>query len=394
MDEFGSTSEVEAHTDVDAGVDASIDAASVVGLDELEAARDEGPSTDRELRRKRLAAMMFGEDTGPSHFGRYLLLEHLGEGGVGTVQLAYDAELDRRVALKLLRAHHNVSEAARLRMRREAQALARLSHPNVVPVYETGEIDGQVYIVMEFVVGQTLRAWARGGEGGQARRSWSEILEVYLQAARGLAAAHATGVVHRDFKPDNAILGEDGRVRVLDFGLARDARSSAEETAPPETGDAEQTGGSLDPDASGRAALGLEEDADEDADEGALEHAVTRPDANPSARSGSQPAGEGWVFERTSTGERPSSFDEDLTATGAVLGTPAYMAPEQYLRAKVGPTADQYSFCAALFEALYDRRPFAGKTLSPPASSAGSRPSTAPPSSSPSSSPRPRRRRA
>ena len=129
---------------------------------------------------------------------------------------AYDERLDRKIAVKHLHLTRGDGTQGEARMLREAQALARVSHPNVVQVYEVGEHQREVYIAMEFVPGRTLRAWSRAQV-----HPWREVLEVYLQAGRGLAAAHAAGVVHRDFKPDNVMLGDDGRVRVMDFGLAR-----------------------------------------------------------------------------------------------------------------------------------------------------------------------------
>ena len=168
--------------------------------------------------------------------------------------------------------------------------MAQLSHPNVVPVYDVDQAGSAVFISMEYVAGQTLREWSRS-----ERRPVSEILRVYSAAGRGLAAAHEAGVLHRDFKPANAILGEDGRVRVMDFGLAR----------------------------------GL----------GGLE-----PIAPPQARSGSG---------------SHHSLSDPLTEAGHVMGTPAYMAPEQFKRPGTDASTDQYAFCIALFEALYGKRPFA-----------------------------------
>jgi serine/threonine protein kinase len=150
--------------------------------------------------------------------GRYLVLSVLGSGGMGVVFAAYDPQLDRKVALKLLRAGLGVNtKEARARLRREAQAIAQLSHPNVVGVYDVGATDdGDLYIAMEFVEGDTLTTWLK-----RWPRTWREIVDVYLQAARGLYAAHSVGLLHRDFKPDNVLVGGDGRVRVTDFGLAR-----------------------------------------------------------------------------------------------------------------------------------------------------------------------------
>ncbi len=150
--------------------------------------------------------------------GRYVILDRLGTGGMGVVYSAYDPELDRKVALKLLRPDRGSSadDAARLRLLREAQAIARLSHPNVIAVYDTGSFGDQVFIAMEFVEGWTLRQWLE-----ETKPPWREILDRFLLAGRGLAAAHAAGLIHRDFKPDNVLLGKDDRVRVVDFGIAR-----------------------------------------------------------------------------------------------------------------------------------------------------------------------------
>ncbi len=150
--------------------------------------------------------------------GRYTVLERLGEGGMSVVLAAYDARLDRRVALKLLRMEANPDDVhPELRMVREAQAMARLNHPHVVAVYDSGQLeDGSFFIAMEYVEGQTLRQWCK-----EKPRSWREVLEIFQLAGSGLAAAHAAGLVHRDFKPDNVLVGRDGRVRVTDFGVAR-----------------------------------------------------------------------------------------------------------------------------------------------------------------------------
>ncbi|MCC6559586.1 MAG: serine/threonine protein kinase [Polyangiaceae bacterium] len=225
--------------------------------------------------------------------GRYIVLETLGSGGMGVVYAAYDPELDRRVALKLLRrVLIGRSQDLRSRMMREAQALARLSHPNVVAVHDAGTFRGSVFLAMELIDGVTLGQWL-----SQRARPWREVVETFAKAGRGLAAAHAAGFVHRDFKPANVLVSEDGRVRVVDFGLVR--AGSPEE------------------------------------DEG-------------------DPAGE--------VGERGGEAAHALTQTGTVLGTPAYMAPEQFERGAVDARADQWSFCAALFEALYGRRPFTANT--------------------------------
>lgn len=144
--------------------------------------------------------------------GRYLVLDAVGSGGMGVVYAVYDSELDRRVAMKML---HSAGPRANERLLHEARAMARLAHPNLVPIYDSGTWAGRVYLTMEFVVGQTLGAWLR------TPRSVHEVLAAYAAAGAGLLAAHRAGVVHRDFKPENVMVGADGRVRVLDFGLAR-----------------------------------------------------------------------------------------------------------------------------------------------------------------------------
>ncbi len=252
------------------------------------------------------AVRLFGksvEAAQAARIGRFSVLRHLGRGGMGVVFSAYDEELDRRVAIKLLRSAHSRSSEARVRMLREAQAMARLSHPNVAQIHEVGEYDGQVFIAMEYVHGQTLRSWSQVGG-----RGWREILDMFLQAGRGLAAAHHKGLVHRDFKPENVLVGDDGRPRVVDFGLA-----SADDAV-----------------GAGERELG-ERTASAWASE-ALDTAPPRGEvAPPSPR---------------------------LTRTGTVLGTPAYMAPEQHLGRIADARSDQFSFCVALFEALHGARPF------------------------------------
>ncbi|QSQ24796.1 tetratricopeptide repeat protein [Pyxidicoccus parkwayensis] len=149
--------------------------------------------------------------------GRYLVLSLLGEGGMGVVYRAYDPELDRRVALKLLRvgALGLEAERGRAHLLREAQAMARVSHPNVVPVYDVGTFGPHVFLAMELVDAQTLGEWLKSSP-----RPPRQVLSLFLDAGRGLAAAHAAGVVHGDFKPENLLVGSDGRVHVTDFGLA------------------------------------------------------------------------------------------------------------------------------------------------------------------------------
>ena len=232
--------------------------------------------------------------------GRYTILGTLGRGGMGLVYKGYDAELDRRVAIKLF--HRNPesvgdSHAREIHARaiREAQALAKLSHPNVVAVHEVGSFEGQVFIVMEYVLGETLREWL-------ARRPpYARMLEVFVQIAQGLAAAHRAGIIHRDLKPENVVVRSDGHAQVLDFGLARTAEVIE------------------------------------------AEHDITG-HSHPRAR-------------------QDSNQHVTLTSPGDLIGTPAYMAPEQLLRERACERSDQYSFCVCLYEAIHGVRPFVANTV-------------------------------
>ena len=215
--------------------------------------------------------------------GRYDLLGLLGAGAYGVVYRAFDPDLRRTVALKVLRPdEHSNDPLRRERMVREAQAMAQLSHPNVVAVYDVGVHSDTIYIVMEYVAGGTARDFLTRQSRGMA-----EVLGMYLQAGRGLAAAHAKGLVHRDFKPENVLVGSDGQVRVTDFGLAR------------------IVGGAV--------------------------AAPTRPDRQQSI---------------------------ELSATKGLIGTPGYVAPEQFAGAAADARSDQFSYCVALFAGLYGRHPF------------------------------------
>ena len=227
----------------------------------------------------------------PAKIDRFEIKSKLGEGGMGVVLLATDPLLGRRVAIKVLHRNPGVdAEAAKRRLLREAQGMAQLSNENVIVVHEVGTHGDQVYLAMEYVTGGTLGRW-------QADRGWREILELYRRAGQGLQAAHDAGLVHRDFKPDNVLVGEDGRVRVMDFGLVASAGDPVDQLS--------------------KTSAGL--------------------------RSGSE-------------------LVTKLTQTGAVMGTPRYMAPEQHLGHVVDARADQYSFCVALYEALYRQPPFIGTT--------------------------------
>ncbi len=238
--------------------------------------------------------------------GRYRVLDCVGVGGMGVVYAAYDPVLDRRVALKLLRGTSDGrgSQGRNARLLREAQALAKLTHPNVITVHDVGTWQTQVFVAMEYVEGQTLKAWLR------VRRTWAELREVFVAAGRGLAAAHGADLVHRDFKPDNVLIGRDGRVRVTDFGLARWGQAPR-----------------------GEADLRATDELRISSSTGLV---VDRPEPSPVV---------------------------SLTETGSLVGTPAYMAPEQYEQRPADAASDQFAFCVALFEAIYGERPFAGRTV-------------------------------
>jgi len=165
--------------------------------------------------RHRVHEELFQHDD-PVRVGRYTVLDRIGVGGMGMVYAAYDRSLDRKVALKLLYRSRTASDDALGRLLHEAKTLAKVSHPNVVQVYDVGEHHGDLFIAMEHVQGTTLGRWLAKGE-----HSWRQAVDLLLAAGRGLAAAHAEGIVHRDFKPDNVLVGEDGRVRVVDFGVAK-----------------------------------------------------------------------------------------------------------------------------------------------------------------------------
>jgi tetratricopeptide (TPR) repeat protein/predicted Ser/Thr protein kinase len=174
--------------------------------------RPEPPTADEDIAR-RVAERLFGPEptSRPPTVGRFRILRLIGAGGMGTIHLAHDDQLDRKVALKSLR---RLDSRSRERSLREAQAMARVKHPNVVEVHEVIELDGEIHIVMEYIEGATLADWQRD-------KHWRPVLEAYVQAGRGLAAAHDVGLLHRDFKPSNVLIStKDSIVRVADFGLA------------------------------------------------------------------------------------------------------------------------------------------------------------------------------
>jgi tRNA A-37 threonylcarbamoyl transferase component Bud32 len=241
-----------------------------------------------------------GFDHAGSRAGRYEIRERIGAGAMGVVYEAFDPQLHRKLAVKFVVPQRDTPRA-RDRLLREAQALARVKHPNVVSVYDAGESGGQVFIAMDFVAGVTLAKWLTRAH------TWREVVPMFVQAGRGLAAAHAAGLVHRDFKPDNVLVDEHGIARVADFGLVRPLDESTQgehaDVTPPETS----------------TSTGID----------------------------------------TATGHG-TLVDDSLTQAGTIVGTPAYMAPEQAHGGVADPRSDQFSFCVALFEGLHGRRPHDG----------------------------------
>ena len=236
--------------------------------------------------------------------GRYIVVERIGTGGLGDVYAAYDPELDRKIAIKLLKPEATEAGVEGMgdpttRLLREAQAMAKLNHENVVTVYDVGTFAGQVFIAMEFIRGETLTRWVAAKS-----RTWSEIRDVFVAAGEGLAAAHAVGLVHRDFKPANVLVSDKGEVTVLDFGLARivDAQvpiSDDRVSSPPVRG-------------------------------------VPKP---------------------------MSLLDHAVTDVGLVLGTPPFMAAELFEGAPGSARSDQFAFCVSLYKALHGIRPYPAQTV-------------------------------
>ncbi|RMG94715.1 MAG: serine/threonine protein kinase, partial [Deltaproteobacteria bacterium] len=264
----------------------------------MAAARDGAQTTDEADALARIRARMGLSDDVPT-IGGYEIRRRIGSGAMGVVYLAWDPSLGRNVAIKLL-STRAPTEAATERLVREARGLARLQHPNVLTVFEVGRHDDRVFVVTEYAPGGDLGSYLR-----ERRPSLAEILRIFVEAGRGLAAAHDAGLVHRDFKPANVLLDAEGRAKVADFGLVRVVTDESD--AP-------------------------------------LSH--TPADATPGMAAG---AG--------------STDAANLTRTGALVGTPAYMAPEVLQGAPSDPKSDQFAFCVALYEAVAGTRPFAGASL-------------------------------
>lgn len=303
--------------------------------DDLAAADTDAPDSGFDMLLRQVAAApswKLGGDDGEIGEGEtigdnYVVEGKIGHGGMGVVYRARDTKLDRDVAVKL---HLGATGSTAVRrLVREARAMAQLSHPNIVNVFDVGEHRGQVFIAMEYVPGGSLRRWLAKGP-----RPWGEVLDLFIQAGRGLAAAHAQGLVHRDFKPDNVLLDGQGRALVADFGLATlDARSVA--------------GGSPSP-----------------LDDSSASHSGASP--VPTELGARTEPGHRTPMVTGPGSARSASSDEmlggRLTATGGAVGTPAYMAPEQYAPADLTAAADQFAFSVALYEGLYGRRPYTARS--------------------------------
>lgn len=315
---------------------------------------------------------------------RYVIVEALGSGGMGAVMLAYDTVLSRRVAIKVLHTEL-VSEDARSRMQREAQAMAQLSHPNVVAIYDVGAYQGNLYLALEYVEGETLRTWLK------EPRTWQEVVAVMKGAALGLAAAHAGGIIHRDFKPANVIVAKDGRVCVLDFGIASantqpqvgplstrsggySALGSGRISNPPSNPSSPGSSPPSSPPSnpshtpSSRQSLRLPSggtlnprDIVASLTQATSTATSTRPASspptaltpNPNGGALSSPSGMG-----ADSGPSSSLFDEKLTETGAIVGTSGYFAPETVLEHRADARSDIWSFCVTFWRALYGEPPF------------------------------------
>ncbi|HTL37698.1 MAG TPA: serine/threonine-protein kinase [Kofleriaceae bacterium] len=270
--------------------------------------------------------------------GRYVVLSELARGGMSVVYVAYDPELDRRVALKVVRGS-KLSELHRARLHREAQALARLSHPSVVTVFDVGDIEDDTFVAMELVDGVTLREWLK-----QTPRTWREVVRVILAAGRGLAAAHAAGIVHRDVKPDNIVIAANGTVKLVDFGIARDL------------GDRSGDSAELD-----QAAIAeVEASTRESTRDSMRARRESRDSLRDALRDSMRDSMDDLHLAANSSGGMAARPLEQITQMGFIVGTPAYMPPEQRSdKPEADERSDQFSLCATLYEGLYARKPFA-----------------------------------
>ena len=293
------------------------------------------------MRKAQVRAALFQKKVAVK-IGRFTLLERLGAGAMGEIYAAYDDRLDRAVALKLVRHGSDHTVKADELLLREAQALAQVSHPNVVQIYEAGTHGGRLFIAMELIRGGTLTSWLEDHARLPRPHRQREILRLFIAAGRGLEAAHSAGVAHRDFKPDNVLVGKDGRVCVVDFGLARVLVDDPTlRLSPPAPGDDDAT---VTDDFSQGETLPIE---------------PGEPGAAPSDGSRLGRLGE---REASSAGDAPKrTAATRLTRTGTVMGTPRFMAPEQIRGGVPDHRSDQFSFCVALYHALYGAFPFDGE---------------------------------
>ena len=346
------------------------------------------------VRKAQVRAALF-RPSEPIRIGRFILLEPLGAGAMGEIYAAYDEQLDRKVALKLVRGGSQLTAKADERLLREAQTLAQVSHPNVVQIYEAGTYNGRLFIAMELVRGKTLTRWLRDAMQLPRAVRQREILRQFIAAGHGLEAAHAAGVAHRDFKPDNVLVGDDGRVRVVDFGLAR-ALGDEPELVGAVVGELGEGGAVVGELGEGGAVVGElgEGGAASAREREALARdighgpTVVLEDAAPPVGGASLiplvtggstidhvPEPPARDAAKASTGKSSQSQRDPgasaprlkaalrLTETGTVMGTPFFMAPEQMRGAIADRRSDQFSFCVALYHALYEAFPFSGRSL-------------------------------
>jgi serine/threonine protein kinase len=283
--------------------------------------------------------------------GKYILERRIGAGGMGEVWAAHDPDLDRRVALKVLRPALAGNDDARARLQREGRAMARLRHPNVITVFEAVFSEGRGAIAMELIDGKSLADWLATKPRPNA------IVDALLAAGRGLAAAHAAGMVHRDFKPHNVLVDRDGRIVVTDFGLARASETASSSIDPVDSlggGDGEPSVAQAAADAlSAREAAMMATAVDETA-----AASTATPALDETAAATPSP-----VTGRTPSWSEAGALHSPLTRTGELLGTPAYMAPEQLAGGEADARSDQFAFCVTAWEALTGKRPFRGGSM-------------------------------
>ena len=297
----------------------------------------------------------------PEQIGRYRVLRELGAGAVGVVYAALDPELEREVAVKLLHPDRHLGpQSPAERLRAEAQAMAKLAHPNVATVFDVGMHGDALFLAMELVDGISLRRWY-----DCEARTWREALAMLLHAGRGLAAAHGAGIIHRDFKPANVLVGRHGRPRVVDFGLASVGPVQGKPWSPDEQDLLETDPGNrrnTDVDAtSSGARLQLSRTAD------LSRTTPSRSAGGPLRESSTDMLSTAQVLDLTGESfiefrDSLSTIQTGVTQSGRVAGTPAYMAPELFTGGRADERTDQFAFAVTLYEGLFGERPFAGET--------------------------------